>query len=613
MDYKEKKDGYKNFRAALYVRALDLAPLQGDITPFKERFQQIYQNVKLGKVYLETHRDLVIPDEDTMLAVKDYLSTLGIETAAGITVTIKESDNFKTYCYSNPVYREKLKEVVVYSARLFDEVLFDDFFFTNCKCPLCIAEKGSRSWTQFRLDQMTQASRELVLAPAREVNPDVKVVIKYPNWYEHFQGLGFNLKDQPPLYDGLYTGNETRDAVMSAQHLQPYESYLIFRYFENIKPGGNRGGWVDPFGCRYLDRYAEQLWLTLFAKAPEITLFDYYSIQMPIRESQRGSWQSLGTSFRFDAVTAPVRQHDGSLPHNANMSLAAGAALAQADQFLSELGNPIGIKSYRPYHAMGEDFLQNYLGMLGIPLDLVPEFPEDAETVLLTESAKHDADIVEKIKGKLVDGKTVIVTTGLLKALQGKGFEDIVELECTDRKQMVQEYQIGMKIYPGSKPILVPILHYLTNDSWEEISCMGGTAGSPLLHSAIYGNSKLYVLTIPDSFDDLYYLPAEVLNRIREVASKELFVRLNGPSQTALFVYDNNTFIVESFRDECIDIQLVVDDCFENIEDILTGDVLQGEVLFTEAGWRGEPIVRTGKKGYSLTLKPHSYRVFRAV
>jgi hypothetical protein len=614
MEYKTTKNNYKNFRAALYVRALDLAPLKGDITPFKERFEQINKNVKLDKAYLETHRDLIIPDEETMLAVKNYLTGLGIETSAGITVTIKESDNFKTYCYSNPVYREKLKEVVKYSARLFDEVVFDDFFFTNCKCPLCIEAKGDRSWTQFRLDQMTQASTELVLEPAREVNPKVNVVIKYPNWYEHFQGLGFNLKDQPALYDGLYTGNETRDAVMSAQHLQPYESYLVFRYYENIKPGGNRGGWVDPFGSKSLDRYAEQLWLTLFAKAPEITLFDYFSIQTPIRESQRGSWQGQGTSFSFDAVTAPVRQVDGSLPCDANMSLPAGAALAQVDKFLGELGNPVGVKSYRPYHAMGEDFLQNYLGMLGIPMDLVPEFPKEAGTIILTESAKHDPEIVEKIKGQLMEGKTVIVTSGLLKALQGKGFEDIVEMECTDRKQITQDFQIGSCIYSASKSMLVPIIHYLTNDSWEEVSCMGGTAGTPLLHSGLYGNSKLYVLTIPDNFDDLYHLPAEVLNYIREVASKDMFVSLEGPSQVTLFAYDNDTFIVESFQDENVEVQLIVDDCYSKVEDVLTGETLTGHELYTKPGhhWGG-PTLREGKKGYDLTIKPHSYRVFRAV
>ncbi len=86
---------------------------------------------------------------------------------------------------------------------------------------------------------------------------------------------GSILEAEPKIFDGIYTGTETRDPVYTDQHLQQYESYLIYRYFENIKPGGNGGGWVDTGAMRYMDRYAEQLWLTMFAKAPEITLFDF--------------------------------------------------------------------------------------------------------------------------------------------------------------------------------------------------------------------------------------------------------------------------------------------------------------------------------------------------
>ena len=59
------------------------------------------------------------------------------------------------------------------------------------------------------------------------------MVVKYPNWYEHFQGSGFNLEHGPMIFDGIYTGTETRDPVITDQHLQQYESYQIIRYFEN--------------------------------------------------------------------------------------------------------------------------------------------------------------------------------------------------------------------------------------------------------------------------------------------------------------------------------------------------------------------------------------------
>ena len=50
---------------------------------------------------------------------------------------------------------------------------------------------------------MTEAGQTLVLKPAKKVNPNVKVIIKYPNWYDHFQGLGFDLKNDSRLFDGV--------------------------------------------------------------------------------------------------------------------------------------------------------------------------------------------------------------------------------------------------------------------------------------------------------------------------------------------------------------------------------------------------------------------------
>lgn len=604
---------YENFRAALYIRALDIAPLKDNIRPMTETFERLNRHVRFGKVYLETHRDMVIPEEATLVALRDWFVARGIAVSGGITVTIDESADFKTYCYSDPYYRDRLTSLVEMTARLFDEIVFDDFFFNNCKCPKCVAAKGTQSWTRFRLDLMAQASRELVLGPARAVNPKCEVVIKYPNWYDHFQGLGFNLEVQPPLYDGLYTGNETRDALHGAQHLQPYESYLVQRFYENIKPGGNRGGWVDPFGSVTLDRYAEQLWLTLLAKSPEITLFDYHSIQMPIRESQRGVWQGTGTSFSFDGAVAPVRNADGTLNAEANHSVAAGSALDAIDAVLPLLGTPVGVKMYKPFHSLGEDFLVNYLGMIGLPMDLVPTFPEEAGTIVLSAAAAHDPEIVDRIKKQLMDGKSVVITTGLLEKLQDKGLQDIVEMRRTDRKMVAEEFQMGWNpaTCKADKPFLVPVVEYHTNDSWEIVSCNCGAAGTPLFHAADYGNSKLYVLTIPDNPADLYHLPAPVLERIARTVVQDLPVHLDAPALVSLFCYDNDTFVVHSFRDEPVEVKLVVSDEVKGLADPCAkqGD---GPIEIAQEmleGWFGKV---AGQRKAAVTLLPHSFRVFKA-
>ena len=112
----------------------------------------------------------------------------------------------------------------------------------------------------------------------------------------------------------------------------------------------------------------------------------------------------------------------------------------------------------------------------------------------------------------MTDGKTVITTSGLLKYIQDK-LDDIVELRYTDRKALVQDFTAGtFRLIHTEKPVLIPQIQYLTNDSWEIVSGIDGANGWPILHNADYSKGHLYVLTIPDNFADLYDLPAEVLN-----------------------------------------------------------------------------------------------------
>ena len=184
--------------------------------------------------------------------------------------------------------------------------------------------------------------------------------------------MGYDLDQEPKIFDGIYTGTETRDPEMTDQNLQAYESYQIVRYFENIAPGRNDGGWVDTFSLRYVDRYAEQLWDTMFAKAPEIMLFNWSALLQPVNPGDRANWQSLPTSFDYNQLLQSYQSHGLAGSTNPIIARVAGYSLEQVDAFLGQLGNPIGIPCYKPYQSTGEDFLHNYLGMIGIPIDLHP-------------------------------------------------------------------------------------------------------------------------------------------------------------------------------------------------------------------------------------------------
>ncbi|HEY0777624.1 MAG TPA: hypothetical protein VGD56_06630 [Gemmatirosa sp.] len=604
-----KATAYRNFDVAVYARVYEVRQM-ADPRWLADRWAVMSRDLHVGKVYLETHRDTLLADEQTIESAKRFFTSRAVRVAGGITLTRNESNRFETFCYSDPKDRAWVQRVVEYTARHFDEIILDDFFFTSCKRDVEIDAKGARSWQDYRLALLADVARNVIVGPAKRVNPRVRVIVKYPNWYEHFQGLGFDLATGPRIFDGIYTGTETRDATFSAQHLQPYLGYQIFRYFSNIAPGRDGGGWVDPGGMRTLDRYAEQLWVTAFAKAPEITLFDFRQLQRPVLATDRGAWQGQGTSFDFEQVVAPFQNVDGSFRPELTIARAAAQAFEHVDRVVGQLGAPIGVACYRPPHATGEDFLHNFLGMIGIPIDLRPTFPADAPTVLLTESAKFDTAIVARIRAQLRAGRNVVVTSGLVRALSGRGLADIVDLRVSERRALVQDFTAGRdgQLVRARKPILIPQLEYLTNDSWELVGAVDGPNGWPMLHDADYAGGHLYVLTIPDNFADLYALPPEVLARIRQTIMPDLPVRVDGPGQVALFAYDNRTFVVESFLDEAVDVRVVAAGTTRSIRDLDTGEVLAGAAIARGPGSRDPD---AGRTAFAARLNAHSYRAFR--
>ena len=297
---------YANFDVAIYIPVGAVRSFDNPRT-LSNDWRRISSQLKVDKVYIEVQRNRELAGDDLLERVKKFFLDRGVRVAGGMALSDGGSGQFRSFCYTNPKDREFVINAARLAARHFDEVIQDDFFFVTTKYDSDIAARGKKSWTQFRLELMRDAAKNLVVKPARAVNPRVKMVIKFPNWYEHFQGLGYDLDQEPKIFDGIYTGTETRDPETTDQNLQAYESYQIFRYFENIAPGRNGGGWVDTFSVRYVDRYAEQLWDTMFAKAPEMMLFNWAAMLQPVRPGDRTNWQSLHTSFDYDQLLQSYR------------------------------------------------------------------------------------------------------------------------------------------------------------------------------------------------------------------------------------------------------------------------------------------------------------------
>jgi hypothetical protein len=598
---------HPHFRVAVYI-PVQVVEHMKDRQWIESSWTDINGQVKVDKVYIETYRSGVIADDALIESVKKFFLDHGVQVGGGIALTAADTSQFRSFCYTDPKERAYVRRISELTARHFDDIILDDFFFNNTKTDSDISAKGDKSWSRFRLALMDEAAQHLVVDAARSVNPKVKVTIKFPNWYEHFPGLGFDLDKEPKIFDSIYTGTETRDPVATDQQLQQYESYQIFRYFENIKPGGNLGGWVDTYDIRTIDRYAEQLWDTMLAKAPEITLFNWDALLGAVAAGDRDSWKSLDTTFNYDAMLA-WRKAAGA-PGSPDMATAAGYSLAKVDPIVGQLGRPIGLKSYKPYQSSGEDFLHNYLGMIGIPIDLYPTFPTDADMMLLTESAKDDPQIVDKIKSQLRAGKNVVITSGLLHALQGHGIQDIVEMHESGQTLGVQKYWGAFGPGGGtdlgqSPAILIPRISFLTNDAWPVVRGTANGYAAPLLLMERYSKGMLFVLTIPDNFNDLYLLPQPVLTALRSYLLADFPVQLDAPSQVSLFAYDNKRFVVESFRDAPVTVTVSVLGTHAHIRNIATGAIVSGELVPTRP--TGQMPLTTKRTSFTLTIMPHSF------
>lgn len=593
------------FKTVVYL-PVEITIHMKDRAWLESTWKLISSQVHVDNIYIETYRSRQFADDQNIEDVKKFFKNRGVEIAGGICFSDSDNGQFASFTYTKPADRDYVKHVSELTARHFDEVILDDFFFANTKSASDIAAKGSASWTDFRLKEMDEVSRDLVVGAARAVNPKIRMIIKFPNWYEHFQGNGYDLAEEPRIFNGIYAGTETRDPVTTDQDLQQYEGYNIIRYFENIDPGHMGGGWVDTYDVHYADRYSEQLWMTVFAKAHEMTLFNWNELIKPAAAGAR-PWAHDQTDVQWPKILS----RSGGQPTFATL---AGDALDQVAPIVAKLGNPVGIASYRPYHATGEDFLHNFFGMIGVPINLSPTYPAEAKTILLTEAAKADPQIVAEMKQSLMAGKTVVMTSGLLHALEGKGIDDLVELRYSPSPVPVTNFigafgpGDGTDLGTTAKPVLFPQIRFYTNDAWPVIRGISDNNLFPLLLSDNYGAGHLFVLTIPDNPADLYLLPEPTLNALRSYITADFPVRIDAPAKVSLMAYDNGSLVVESFRDEPTKVTVLAE--ARTLINLQTNEVLTGTAMPAGPHEAHGPNAG-GKQAFLLTVQPHSYLAFQ--
>ena len=423
---------------------------------------------KLGisKVYVEAFRDGYQPEAQALERARDFFRQAGLRVSGCVTTTGigKPSSGWNVaVCYTNHKNQERLESIFRFAAGIFDEIMIDDFFFTDCQCSECAGAKGSMSWPQYRRKLMLEMARDRVLGPARQVNPKAKVILKYPQWYDTFQDRGYIVDRETELFDRIWVGTELRDPSSDEWgHKQQYGGYFIYRWLSEIAGEKIGGGWFDPFGTNAVT-YLDQALVTVLAGAPEVFLFHYGSLISPQYKEQTETLAAHRKEF----------------------------------EDLSKLvGNWAGIPAYKPFSSEpgNEPNVFDQVGMLAIPLAPTARFPDKARAALFTLHSLKDVEFVPKLASFLKSGGTALVSEGLAHALNGDPrlpSADPVNLPKEKYLLRVQEGSGNLVVFSDSLPRLTYV------DSSNRIAQMAAAQQEAL--SELRKIVEEFTVTSPDA------------------------------------------------------------------------------------------------------------------
>jgi hypothetical protein len=413
-------------------------------------------------VFIESFRDGYTADKQALLHAKARFAEAGFEVSGCVTPTKvgKDSTGWQSIaCFTDEPTQNHLQQIFEYAASMFDEIMIDDFWFTDCECDQCKKARGDKSWIDYRCNLMMRLSRERILQPARAVNPNVKIIVKYPQWYEEFHNRGYEVVRETAEFDRTWVGTETRDPDNDhwGQKSQ-YEGYYIMRWLGGIGGAKCGGGWFDPYGT-HKDTYVEQARQTVLADAKEMLLFCYGSLLQ-------------------DTGPANVEKLRTEVP-----------GLFQLAKLVR--GQPLkGIAAPKPPNsdAFDEQYVYDFVGMLGLPLVPTAEVQTGVKAAFLPVHAMKDPQLVGKLKTLLAAKTPVLVTDGLAKKL------------------------------PAS----------------------------------VTGDANLLVLKVTGKPNSLLDLTREQLKPIRDKLLVPLGIRFDAPNKVALYLIGDHCLAIENFNNETI-------------------------------------------------------------
>jgi hypothetical protein len=345
----------------------------------------------ITKLYIEVYRGGHMVSAEHLIFTRDWLQQRGIEVVGGIATVpggdfgVRQEGPLGWFNWQNEKTQRDLEKVVRMAAGIFETFIIDDFLCTGDVSAESQAAKGDRSWGEYRRALLTDLAYSVFVKPAKEVNPDITMIIKYPQWYDRFHLFGYDTQTLPRLFDKVWVGTETRGRnTRRFGFVQPYEGFVNYRWLAGIAGDKIGGAWFDHGDCAEHD-FLDQAYTSVLASASELVFFSFADVMGGHPDHEK----VIAQFDRLADLAAFVREHP-----------------------------VIGVPAYKPPNSDpgGDMYIMDFLGMLGIPLVPVHRFPANSPVVFLPAQAAADPNLLDHVNGARTRGAQLIVTTSLLAA-----------------------------------------------------------------------------------------------------------------------------------------------------------------------------------------------------
>jgi hypothetical protein len=506
----------------------------------------------ITKAYIEVYRGGLVVEKEILKTARDFFQNNNIDVVGGIATVpgkdfgVRQEAPLGWFNWQNEKTQTDLEKVVRMAAEIFDVFIVDDFLCTGDTSAESRSAKAERTWSQYRMDLLSELSTKLFIKPAKEVNPDITVIIKYPQWYDRFHLFGYDVEREPKLFDKVWVGTESRGQYTQRYgFVQPYEGFVNYRWLAAISGDKIGGAWFDHGDCDGND-FIEQAYQTVLAGAKEIVVFHYGAL---------------------------VQGHPGHQYLRRQFKQLADLAKAVAE-------NPVtGVFGYKPPQsdAGGDLYIMDFIGMMGVPLVPTPEYPQNAKVVFLPTQAAADPEIFDKVQKTLNEKKTLVFTSGFLaKAAKGEQLAELAGLSwpMAPVKERTTPVAVEFDFDIFSAEVLLSINHF-----GQTIPLLTQKDNVFVLNTHTFSKADFdavgEVLLCPRPLGMLE-ISQDWANTFRNAFNKQLNIELDAPTRIAVQPLGETGWVIHNYNQEVKEIEFAAEG-LANVTNGFTGESVKLE------------------------------------